>query len=204
MALRRQLGSRGLLSYFNKDGEFQLWINMMLSLAFVPVAEVSKVYEDVILEYLDQHIQEWESAAERIGKFKQYFEDTYIGKAVSKEAGKVKERGPPLFSLDCWNKYEDVIKGNALTNNFSEGFNSSWNRSLEKNASIWAVISGFKREESLATNKMCEAGRGLAANDRPAKKARKCFREAELLALCVNYNSLPKGHYLRQVAKFFS
>jgi hypothetical protein len=78
MALRRQLGSRGLLSYFNKDGEFQLWINMMLSLAFVPVAEVSKVYEDVILEYLDQHTQEWESAAERIGKFKQYFEDTYV------------------------------------------------------------------------------------------------------------------------------
>jgi hypothetical protein len=51
---------------------------------------------------------------------------------------------------------------------------------------------------------MCEAGRGRTANDRPAKKARKCFREAELLALCLNYNSLPKGHYMRQVANFFS
>jgi hypothetical protein len=204
MALRRQLGFKGLLSYFNQDAEFQLWINMILSLAFVPVAEVATVYDKVIIEYLDQHIQEWERAAERIDKFRKYVEETYIGKAVKTEAGQAVERSSPLFSHECWNKYEDVIHGRALTNNISEGFNSSWNRSLEKNASIWAVISAFKREESLAANKMCEAGRGLDPNARPAKKSRKCFRETELLTLCMNYNSLPRGHYLRQVSRFFS
>jgi hypothetical protein len=58
----------------------------------------------------------------------------------------------------------------ASTNNYSEELNNAWTLSMEKNASVWAVIKGLTREEDLATTKMRELARGVDQNDRPSKK----------------------------------
>jgi hypothetical protein len=176
---------------------------MILGLAFVPIPNIVTVYEEAVISYLNQHLHEWKGAADRVINFRQYVETTYVGKEAEASAGEARTRKPPLFSHSCWNKFEDVQQGRALTNNHSEGFNSAWNKSLEKNPSLWAVIAAFKREESLASTKMRETARGVDANARPEKVSRKVMRESELAALCRNYGTIPNKDYLRQVSQFF-
>jgi hypothetical protein len=200
--VRHHLGEKRLLAFYNNDGNFQLWIHLILALAFVPIRSIINIYEEVVLDYLDLHSEEWEEQMPLVEDFRLYIESTYVGKEARSTAGRQRSRRPPLISHDLWNKYDQAIQGQALTNNNSEAFNSAWSRSLEKQASVWAVIKAFEREESLAGNKMRESARGVNMNARPEKVARKELREQELSSLCANFENVPNKEYLKQVAQF--
>jgi hypothetical protein len=70
-------------------------------------------------------------------------------------------RKPPLFDHEFWSKYKEAVNSVASTNNFSEGLSNAWTLSMDKNASVWAVIKGLTREEDLAAKKMRELARGV-------------------------------------------
>ena len=60
-------------------------------------------------------------------------------------------RCKPLYKIELWNKWEEITSEDFATiNNGSEVFNSTWNPSVPKSASIWTVIYCFKKEEALA------------------------------------------------------
>lgn len=50
-----------------------------------------------------------------------YFEDTGIGRPVQKK------RRSPIFSLNIWNVYENVLMKRPRTNNAVEGWHSAFN-----------------------------------------------------------------------------
>jgi hypothetical protein len=198
------MGERGLLALYNRDGEFQFWIHQIFGLAYVPQQHIIPLYEKVILTYLDKHSPEWEDQAEKIESFRLYLESTYIGReARSAEGQGGNVRKPPLFAHEFWSKYEETMNSVASTNNYSEGLNNAWTLSMEKSASVWAVIKGLTREEDLATTKMRELARGVDQNDRPSKKSKKIARREELISLCKSFTSIPNEDYLKQAAQFF-
>jgi hypothetical protein len=117
--VRHHLGEKRLLAFYNNDGNFQLWIHLILALAFVPIRSIINIYEEVVLDYLDLHSEEWEEQMPLVEDFRLYIESTYVGKEARSTAGRQRSRRPPLISHDLWNKYDQAIQGQALTNNNS-------------------------------------------------------------------------------------
>jgi len=203
-SLRRQLGQRGLLALFNKNAEFQQLIQMILSLAFVPEQSVAAVFESVVKDYLRENMEDWSSKEESIVSFMAYVEATYIGKTITRVgAGEDSSfRRAPLFPFSTWVKHNDVLEGLCITNNHAEGFNSSWNKSLEKNPNIFQVIEGFKREESLSLKKLSEFAKGVDGSGRAGQKDKKMQRHKQLCTLLRNFGMLSNKSFLLQVSRF--
>jgi hypothetical protein len=59
-ALWRKLQDLGLTSFYNSNPQFQMWINMVAALSYVPVDQVAEYYDSVILQILAEHEQQAE------------------------------------------------------------------------------------------------------------------------------------------------
>jgi hypothetical protein len=74
------MGERGLLAFYNRDGEVQFLVHQLFVLSYVPQQNIIPVYEKMILTYLDQHSPEWEDQAEKIESFR----ETVTGRRMTK------------------------------------------------------------------------------------------------------------------------
>jgi antitoxin component of RelBE/YafQ-DinJ toxin-antitoxin module len=61
-ALWRKLQELGLTSFYNSNPAFQMWVNMVAALSYVPVEQVAEYYNSVILQILQEHDQHQEDA----------------------------------------------------------------------------------------------------------------------------------------------
>uniref|UniRef100_A0A915EDX6 Uncharacterized protein n=1 Tax=Ditylenchus dipsaci TaxID=166011 RepID=A0A915EDX6_9BILA len=98
MASIRNICSKNKVLY-ESDGEFRNWTNLVAAIAFVPVKEVSEVFE--ILR-------------ERTGaqSFSDYFEDVYVGRIE-----KGTERKKPRYAMEKWSVHQLVRENEPRTNN---------------------------------------------------------------------------------------
>ena len=128
-ALHRQIGFKGVGSLYNQCHSFQEAVALIYSLAFVPPEDVETIFYDVIMEFWEKHMDEWDKdydAREGATLFARYYELNYIAK---KERFKPKQ--DPIFPICTWNKFSSLAGDNGandhyvpITNNSLEGFNS--------------------------------------------------------------------------------
>jgi len=100
---------------------------MVTSLAFLPVEEIPN---EIVNMYL--------TLTRELFPLLFYFDSTYI-------SGK---NGTPRFPLQIWNVRNQTMNNSHRTNNFSEGWNSSFNKLVgSANPSFWSVLRSLQLDE---------------------------------------------------------
>ena len=102
-----------------------------------------QVYENVILEYVEEHGDLWPDWSEEVRLFVAYLDRTWIGKLpMTRNRG----RKDPLFKFTLWNKWMEVREDIPTTNNSNEVYNN-----------LWTIITNFIREESLSRKTLLDS-----------------------------------------------
>jgi hypothetical protein len=53
-------------------------------------------------------------------------------------------REAPRFAVETWNKkFVDISEGRPITNNTCKGFNSGWNGTMNKGATLFVVLKSY-------------------------------------------------------------
>jgi hypothetical protein len=116
--LKDEFKLQGLL---NTNSLFASFIHTIYSLPYVPVDDIIKAYEEVILLMFDCLKQSEDSQLKaHIGKIVDllsYLERTWIGTEVARQD----TRKPGLYRLEEWNQFAAAANGWQRTNNSSEG-----------------------------------------------------------------------------------
>jgi hypothetical protein len=111
---------RGLL---NSNSLFAFFIHTIYSLPYVPVCDVIKAYEEVVLPMFDRlKTSKDPQLKAHIGKnvdLLSYLERTWIGTKVARQD----TRKPCLHGLQEWNQFAAAANGWQRANNSSEGKN---------------------------------------------------------------------------------
>ena len=84
---------------------------MLLSIAFLPVSDVSTAFETL-----------QKTCPETAHPIFNYFEDNYVGRLSAANG----TRQNPRFDVDRWSCHQRVITGRPRTNNAVEGWNSNF------------------------------------------------------------------------------
>jgi len=129
--LWQKLQDLGLSTLYHQNPDFQVWINMIYALCYVPVKQVVEYYEKVILKVLDEKEDEgkveepgslavvdeeeegqkdtssWSAWLDLINQYVDYIDGTYIGKLprVSSRNKLPPPRKKPLFQPQLWSLY---------------------------------------------------------------------------------------------------
>ena len=102
-----------------------------------------QVYENVILEYVEEHGDLWPDWSEEVRLFVAYLDRTWIGKLpMTRNRG----RKDPLFKFTLWNKWMEVREDIPTTNNSNEVYNN-----------LWTIFTNFIREESLSRKTLLDS-----------------------------------------------
>jgi hypothetical protein len=118
-AIRRNIQAKGLQSFLNHSAKFMYFVKMVYGLAFVPPDQVGDIFDTVLMDYLDSHRQEegFDDFAEELEDFVSYLQRTWIGLV----AGRNRTRRQPMFAVSTWNKFQDILSDQQITNNSCEG-----------------------------------------------------------------------------------
>lgn len=177
----RKLQQCGLQSD-NREQDFNLFIRMLVALAFVPVNDVVDSFETL----LEAH------APERAQCIIDYFEDTFIGRLTRRNA-----RRQPIFPLDMWNVSARIAEALPKTNNSVEGWHRGFQSSLScSHPTFWKFIEQLKKEESLQHFSIVQLMSGGAVLGR--KKYRTC--QLRIQTLLARYQDMTTVEFLRAIA----
>ena len=108
--------------------------------------------------------ESWGEYEDEINEFIHYLEKTWIGRIL----GRSNARQSPMFKYEMWSIHVDILDGSKYTSNSVEAWNNAWNSSLEKNASVWKVVQGFRREDGIVKGKL----RDIMFGNLPSEDAR--------------------------------
>lgn len=123
----RQIQHLGLSKMYRDNKEIAKQCKMVTSLAFLPVEEIPNEIVNMYLTFTQE-----------LFPLISYFDSTYI-------SGK---NGTPRFPLQIWNVRHQTINNSHRTNNFSEGWNSSFNKLVgSANPSFWSVLRSLQLDE---------------------------------------------------------
>ena len=113
---------------------------------------IADYYEEGVLKFTESMTEDesWGEYEDEINKFIHYLEKTWIGRVL----GRSNARQSPMFKYEMWNIHVDILDGSKFTSNSVEAWNNAWNSSLEKNASVWTVVQGFRREDGIVKGKL--------------------------------------------------
>ena len=128
--MQKHLAQQGLRERYNNEPDFALSAKMILALAFVPIAQIDKAF-DQLSESLPNELQ----------GLCNWFEDNYIGRPGRRGNA----RRPPLFPVAMWNLHDRVVQGVDRTNNHSEAANRRLQNELGMDhPTIWKFIEALK------------------------------------------------------------
>lgn len=184
----RQIQANGLQRMYESDEEFALQIRHLPAIAYVPAADVVKIYEELVdtMQFSDE-----------VQPLLDYFEDTWIGRPI-----RGNRRRRPLFSHLLWNCYSSVVDGLPRTNNVVEG----WHRSFAElmgchHPSLWKFINVLRLEQNRneVTLEQHLAGQPAAPKK---KKYRDC--DVRIATIVARYEDTGSIDYLRAVAHNFN
>ena len=114
------------------DKEFRKSYRLLQALAFVPVNDVTWVFELLQKEVPDNFMP-----------IVSYFEKNYIGKLKPNSKSC---RDVARFPIDSWNLYERVISKKERTNNDIESWHSARKSDVKKNLTLNRLIQLLKEE----------------------------------------------------------
>jgi hypothetical protein len=155
-AIWRKIQDGGLVVLYRLDAEVCRFVQSCVALAFVPAAEVTDQFEQLLSELT-------ETNRVLVEGFVQYFRYTWLN---------------GLYSISMWNKYgADHLH---RTNNAVESWHAGLNRRLPSHPNIFVFVSEIKRRQSIAEQAMQNADN---CEDRPRRKVKYIKLEKRLLKL---------------------
>jgi len=187
----RKVQSTGLQKKYAEDSTFALHVKQLCDLAFVPVLGVVESFNTILeSQYFIDNEQLFEPIVD-------YFEETWIGRTVRNR------RKKPLFPIEMWNCYDNVINDQPRTNNAVEGWHQAFNASLGcHHTTIWKFISFLKQEQGLQEAKLEKIN---LVEKKPNKKKKKYKSIDQRLKNTVeNYETSNIITYLKGIAHNFN
>ena len=161
----------------------------VLSLAFVPVADVEEAFFEITF-YIQSNYPELMVVVN-------YFEKTYLGSAIVDSEVRV----PPTYPLEFWNHFDSILQDPEFprTSNMVEGFNRGFKTRVNRpKPSVQEYFRAIK-EQQVVTDYHLDR---LAVGKTPSKKRR--ISSSILYDLYSFYTTYPtKIEYLFAVAKYF-
>ena len=135
-SLYRRVQSEGLQAQYNDPNDRSLKdaVHMMLSLAFVPTADVPRSFEVLYDDIPDDLVGV-------ATNFDEYY--------VNGRRGRGRRRAvPPGYSPDLWNCYESTLQNIHRTNNTSEGWHNKFQQVVGKHhPSLYGCLTEILKEQ---------------------------------------------------------
>ncbi|KAK3932645.1 FLYWCH-type zinc finger-containing protein 1 [Frankliniella fusca] len=158
VSVYRQVQDAGLqVAYRDPDDRsVKEGVHELLSLAFVPpadveevLAELREVIPDTLLNIVD------------------YFDDTYVrGRRLRGQ----RRAARPRYAPELWNQHRAALRGEPRTNNLTEGWHRRFNTLVGKDhPSVYALIKELQKEQGNSERQMAdlELGKVVKAPQRP-------------------------------------
>ena len=99
--------------------------------------------------------------------------------------------------------YTDILEGFKFTSNSVEAWNNAWNSSLEKNASVWTVVQGFRREDGIVKGKLRDIMFGnLPSEDNRGRAGGRKSRDSQVQTFLGHLDSNNRFENLKRLAGF--
>lgn len=178
----------GLQLRYTEDPEMALQIRQLAALAFVPVQDVVRAFDELMESAF---FTENEDALRDLTV---YFEDSWIGRPGRRGHGRTR----PAFPHSLWNVYISALGDLPKTNNAVEGWHRGFHQLLGAyHPTIWKFIDGLKKEQSLNELKIEQFIAG-----QPPEPVKRVYRDtaARLKSLVEEYSQRPVLDYLRGIA----
>ena len=182
----RKVQGLGLQQRYQDDAEFSMHIRMIMALAFIPLVDINRAFDDLSTEIRTNFNNNLDDLLD-------YFEDTYIGRL--RRNG---QRGDPTFAQVIWNMHTRARNELPRTNNNVEG----WHRGIQFHINachpnIWKFLDVIKREENLTRVKITQC---LGGHPNVPQKKKYLDCNVRITNIVQNYAALPTLDYLRRIA----
>ena len=141
-------------------------------------------WEQVIEPYFEAIQYDDQEASDAVDDYLAYVEDNYIGKLNTRNGIRKK----PRFAHEMWSLHSRIVEGIRTTNNSVESWNARWNKTIGDNRNALRVITGFKKEDSLARTKLQEYVAGRNGDPNSGRTGRRSYRSEELRISLSRYN----------------
>lgn len=161
-------------------------LNKLGALAFFPPRDVISAYEELLQTtfYIDNH--------EALADILDYMESVWLGRLM--RGGRRKEA---LYSLQIWNQYENVKLGLYKTNNVVESWHNCFSKLLgAMHPTIWKVIDGFKKQQTLTELKIEQQRAGHVIQ----RKKKYANKDSRIQTLVNSYDGAAKMELLNGVS----
>jgi hypothetical protein len=177
----RKVQYSGLQSeYHNTD--FNMFIQMLAALAFVPVNRVADSFDTLLEGHAPVTAQ----------PIIDYFEDNFIGRLTRRNV-----RRAPLFPMDVWNISGRVDDALPRTNNSVEGWHRAFQSSLScAHPSLWKFIDQLKKEEALQHFNIIQVRSGASV---PGRKKYRCC-QGRIRNIVQRYATMSTLDFLKAIA----
>jgi hypothetical protein len=199
--LRKRIAAEGLMVFYNTNIQMQQLVRLIWALVYVPSDYIILAWETVILGKVKDVINNMEEDYNHeLEAFIKYVDSTWIGERNAR----TQQRKKPSYPHEQWNKFKEVVTGEAKTNNVVEGFNNGFASSLPARATDWIIIDRFKMEESLAKTTLHQAAVGNnGADTTKSRSLNKKDRDLQLASLVKNFHNLTLEVYMESLLPFF-
>lgn len=197
--MKRNAETNGLKPLMLHSVDFIYWMKMVMSLPYVPSNYVADVFNNIVVEYLEQRkdTEEFQEFQMEIQAMIAYLERTWIGTVRVMNRRTI--HTPPQYPISLWNHHDTVLEGKETSNNHVEGFNSGWNKTMPAKPTFLALCEGFVHKESLAQLALREDGMAVGGNLTESNRSRKkkqLDRQLDLQVLASDWEKMRREDYL--------
>ena len=198
-----------LQSLYCSDMDFNVFINSIAGLAFVPPDLVPVYYDDLVslelpkvMAGIKSNDQFDEEAKDDIQKsiefYLDYCEKMYIG--MKGRTSWIK----PRFSISLWNQHENAINLKQRTTNRNEVFHSVMRKAIPSNASFWTCVDALVDYEAktrvLRDEHRAKFSTSLETSPSNSRERRKSDNDLALKCLIEHREEYKPVEYLQRVA----
>jgi len=188
-AVIRKIRSLGLFNRYINDGNFKLYVRMLVALAFLPLESVIDGFQEV------------SGFLEDVPDLINYFDKTYVRGEVIRKSGDTEIRRKPNFPPEQWNVYNGIANGMDRTNNVIEGHHNAMRIIADRcHVGIYELMKVLINKQNMTEKDMLHH---LSQGAIPKKKAKITRdRDAALLNLkkLFDEEKMPVFDYLHGIA----
>lgn len=186
-SMYRQIQSVGLQATYNDpdDRSLKMYSHMMLALAFVPLAEVPRIFS--LLK---------NDAPEDLLPILEYFEKNYVVGVIARG----RRRGIlPRYPPEIWNQHQAALTGSHKTNNVSEGWHNRFQLVIGKHhPDLYSALGEIQKEQADAEIMIAELSLGRKVRALPKRKWRDF--QKRIMSITAEFNTYQPLQFLRAIA----
>ena len=151
-SLFRRIQEEGLQVRYNDpdDRTLKEYTHMILSLCFVPLADVVSNFEMLLA-----------ACPPKLLPVMEYFDRTYVRGRPAATRGRRQRMLPPRYEPAMWNHYEAARNKEHKTNNISEGWHNRFRIVVGKHhPDLYSCLTEFQKEQAYSETCISELALG--------------------------------------------